>query len=361
MVNFSEDFLILPKLEEIETPSVLRRLSQITFSLGNLNGARKSIPNPDILLSSLYLMEAKASSEIENIVTTHDDIYKGQLEMTTDPAAKEVRAYSTAMRHGMDLLRQNNLLSINNILQIQEIVEENNAGFRKIPSVNLKNQKTGEIVYSPPSPDRIIALIAEVERLINDDSYYPAHPLIKMAIIHYQFETIHPFYDGNGRTGRIINILYLVKQGLLEAPILYLSRYINRHREDYYRLLQDVHLHRNWKEWIEFMLKGIEGVAEEAITTVNRLHRLLAEVKKDIRDRHKLKFYRQDLLNHIFSEPYTKARRLEKALGVSYLTASRYLDALAKSGVLEKHKHGRENYYVNHKMIKLLWEESADA
>ncbi len=197
-----------------------------------------------------------------------------------------------------------------------------------------------------------MARMGELERFINETALSPADPLIKMALIHHQFERIHPFYDGNGRTGRIINVLYLVQQGLLEIPVLYLSRQIVRTKADYYRLLQAVRDGDAWEEWVEYVLLAVEVTAREGIASIGAIRQLLLDVKHRIRERHR--FYTQDLINSLFSHPYTRIQFIERDLRVSRLTATRYLDALAEDGMLLKGKVGRSNYYINQPLLGVL-------
>ena len=199
--------------------------------------------------------------------------------------------------------------------------------------------------YTPPDPTEIVALMTDLERFINDDSLYAADPLVKMALIHHQFESIHPFSDGNWRTGRILCVLYLVKQGLLDIPVLYLSRRIVRTKTEYYRLLQTVREHDTWEDWVCYMLDAVEGTARQGIATVHAIRDALLRVKHRIRSTHK--FYSQDLINNLFLHPYTKIEFLKNDLGVTRLTATRYLDALVAGGIFEKRRIGRSNYYIN--------------
>jgi Fic family protein len=342
----------------IETPTVLRKVATASRRLAELKGVVASVPNPTILINSLVLQEAKDSSAIENIVTTHDDLYRESLfpEYDTPIAAKEVRHYVQALKTGFDLVKQQGILTNNHIVQIQQELEKNNAGFRKLPGTALKNS-LGETVYTPPQdPEMIIRLMTDLERFINDEEIFAeVDPLVKMAIIHYQFESIHPFYDGNGRTGRIINVLYLVQRGLLDIPILYLSRYIVRTKSDYYYLLQNVRDSKKWEEWILYMLNGIEETAKETIQTVQSIQSALIDYKRRIRSDYK--FYSQDLINSLFMHPYTKIEFIERDLSVSRVTAMRYLDSLCEGGFLSKHKMGRSNYYVNDALYSILTSE----
>jgi hypothetical protein len=234
----------------------------------------------------------------------------------------------------------------------------NDAGFRKVPGTALKDFG-GNVVYTPPSPDEIEPLMRDLERFVNDPGSFAANPLIKMALIHHRFETIHPFYDGNGRTGRIINVMYLVNQGLLDIPVLYMSRHIVRTKSDYYRLLQDVRERDAWEEWVVYMLTAVEETASDGLNTVLSIRGALFDYKHRIRASYK--FYSQDLINNLFSHPYTKIQFIERDLGVSRLTSTRYLDALAHGGFLQKHKIGRSNYYINLPLYEILTGESMTA
>ncbi|MCU7839411.1 MAG: Fic family protein [Candidatus Thiodiazotropha sp. (ex Troendleina suluensis)] len=342
----------LPPKTVLESPNVLRALVKAHRYLAELKGMARTIPNEEILISTLSLQEAQSSSAIENIITTHDALYKHELQTSmTDPVTKEVAHYANALRLGYKMVKQQNALTLNSILEIQSCLEGNHAGFRKTPGTVLKNEQTGQIVFEPPSPEKIPNHMSDLERFINTTQ--EIDPLVSMALIHHQFETIHPFYDGNGRTGRIINILYLVLSDLLDTPILYLSRYINQTKSTYYAELQNARDNSDWEAWILYMLHGISLTAKHTTALIESIHNLLLEQKQYIRERHK--FYSQDLINNIFHHPYTKVAFLENDLKVSRATATRYLDALAKDGVLKKHKLGRENYYINFRLIDLLF------
>jgi len=231
---------VLPPNAELETTKVLKQLVKAHKGLAELKGTAKTIPNETILIDTLTLQEAKDSSEIENIVTTHDDLYKENILIESKSnAAKEVCNYARGLRLGFQTVRKEKLLLNKHILTIQKELLENNAGFRTQAGTKLVDG-FGKVVYTPPQhPNEILDLMVNLEKYINDDSVSQVDNLIKMAVIHYQFESIHPFYDGNGRTGRIINILYLVQKGLLDIPILYLSRYITQNKANYYKVLQD--------------------------------------------------------------------------------------------------------------------------
>jgi Fic family protein len=330
--------------------------------LAELKGVTAIIPNQNILINTLSLQEAKDSSEIENIITTHDELYKSDefARNFASQAAKEVYSYSTALKNGYEKVKQTGLLTNNLILEIQETLEENKAGYRKLSGTALKNDRTGETVYMPPqNPDEIISLMSNLEQFINNDELSQLDPLIKMAVIHHQFETIHPFYDGNGRTGRIINILYLVKQGLLTSPVLYLSRYINHNRADYYRLLQAVRDSGAWEEWVIFMLDGIEHTSYRTIILIKEIKFLMQKHKDKIRSELP-KIYSQDLINIIFCHPYTKIDFVVKELSVSRPTATKYLEELVKIGLMLKIKIAKDSYYINIRLFDLLKNANKD-
>lgn len=351
----SENLKKLPIQQDIETKKVLKKLASTHRALAELKGIVSSIPNENILINTLGLQEAKDSSAIENIITTHDDIFKAELNLAGFKSlnAKEVQNYISALKKGFDFIKKNKILTNNDIIAIQSELEKNNAGFRKVPGTALKNAITGEIVYTPPQDYNTIRdLMTNLEQYINDPTMSEFDNLVKMAIIHYQFESIHPFYDGNGRTGRIINVLYLVMNDLLNLPVLYLSRYIIEHKVDYYRLLQEVRETDNWENWILYMLDSVEQISKETIVLIGKIKDLIFEYKNLLRNNYK--FYSQDLLNNLFKHPYTKIEFIENDLGVSRITASKYLNLLAKDKVLRKEKLGTGNYYVNEKLIKIL-------
>ncbi|MDP3653132.1 MAG: Fic family protein [Rhodoferax sp.] len=330
-----------------ESPAILKKLASSSRKLAELKGIAASIPNQGILINTLALQEAKDSSEIENIVTTHDELFKDDVspEAFANPAAKEVLRYRQALRVGFERVRTSGLLTANHIIEIQGELERNNAGFRKLPGTALKDG-TGRTVYTPPQdPAEIVALMRDLERFMNDDALFAVDPLIKMALVHHQFESIHPFYDGNGRTGRIVNVLYLVKERLLDIPVLYLSSHIVRTKADYYRLLQTVREDDTWEAWVLYLLDAVEQTAGQTITTIHGIKAALFDYKHRIRDSYK--FYSQDLINNLFTHPYTKIEFVQRDLQVSRITATKYLDALADGGFVEKQKLGRGNYYVN--------------
>jgi Fic family protein len=346
----------LPLAEDVETKAVLRQAAKAHRRLAELKGVALTIPNEQILISTLTLQEAKDSSAIENIITTHDEIFKAELyiENLRSPAAKEVQSYANALRKGFGLVRKNKILTNSFILQIQEELEQNKAGFRKLPGTALKNQQTGETVYMPPQdPEDILGFMQNLEAFINDDDLSDIDPLIKLAIIHHQFESIHPFYDGNGRTGRIINILYLVTKDLLDLPVLYLSRYVIENKGEYYRLLQTVRDKNEWEDWLLFMLRGVEQTALQTISLIENIKILMMDYKKRIRSQFP-KIYSQELLNSLFSHPYTKIEFVEESLRITRKTASSYLRELVEADYLELVKIGRSNFYLNKPLYELF-------
>ena len=351
----------LPLPYDLETKAVLKQLNKANKMLAELKGLATTIPNEQILISSLTLQEAKESSEVENIVTTQDDLYRASISINQElqsAATKEVLNYREALQHGFNLVRKRQLLTNNVIKEIQERLEYNRAGFRTVPGTALK-RNDGTIVYTPPQDANEIAeYMKNLERFINDDYMCDFDPLVKMAIIHHQFESIHPFYDGNGRTGRIINVLYIVQNRLLDLPILYLSRYITRNKAEYYRLIQAIRDKNSdnaseWEEWILFMLRAIEETAFDTINLVKGIGKLMTDYKNILRPLFG-KYYKHELLNNLFFHPYTKLEYFQRDMSISRQTASKYLDKIVSTGLLEKIKLGRENYYVNKGLMALF-------
>ena len=354
----------LPLPYDLETKEVLRQLNRSNRKLAELKGVAQTIPNERILISSLTLQEAKDSSEVENIVTTQDDLYRAGLDPShqfINAATKEVLFYREAINEGFRMVRNKDILTLNDIKHVQEILEQNSAGFRTTPGTQLMRENDGAVIYTPPQDGMaIVQYMSNLEQFINDDQLSQLDPLIKMAIIHHQFESIHPFYDGNGRTGRIINILYLVITGLLDLPILYLSRYITHNKGEYYRLIQAIRDKNTdnaaeWEAWILFMLKGVEITAEDTISLVKNIGHLMAEYKNVIRPDFGSK-YNHELLNGLFYHPYTKIDHVVANMQVSRQTASKYLDRIVALGLLQKEKMGKENYYINTRLMNLFIE-----
>lgn len=356
------DIPTLPLAYDLETKAVLRQLNQANRRLAELKGVALTIPNENILVSTLTLQEAKDSSEVENIVTTQDDLYRAAAtslsNFAVNAATKEVLNYREALAHGFYLVKKKGVLTSSIIKEIQKILEHNSAGFRSVPGTSLK-RADGIVVYTPPQDKQsILDLMDNLERFINDDTVSDLDPLIKLAIIHHQFESIHPFYDGNGRTGRIICVLYLVLTGRLDLPILYLSRYITHNKGEYYRLIQAIRdkeedNFNEWEAWILFILKGIEETAIETTRLVKGISGLMAKFKTVLRTKFG-KQYRHELLNNMFFHPYTKVEFLEKELNVSRPTATRYLNGLVETGLVDKVKIGRTHYYMNLPLMELF-------
>ncbi len=345
------------KSVDLKTEKILEQLTLASRALAELKGYANTIPNMHILINAVTINEAKDSSEIENIVTTHDDIYKVLTESGyKEENAKEVVDYRNAIWTGYEQIKKDEYINTNTIVKIQSIIEHNNAGIRKLPGTELKNSISGETIYIPPQSEAEIRnYLKNLEDFIND-SEDDIDPLIKVCLIHYQFESIHPFYDGNGRTGRILNILYLVLNKLIDSPILYLSKYINKTKQEYYKLFNEVRLNNNFENWIIYILKGIEITSKETIRLIQKIQNEIKNYKEEFRN-NLPKIYSKELLESLFYEVYTKISYVEKACNVTRITATSYLNQLEKIGLLEKKKVGREKIYKNIRLIKLLSEE----
>ncbi len=346
----------LPPPADFDSAAILRALANAHRHLAEMKGRAFAVPNPGVLIDTLSLQEAQASSEIENIVTTQDELFQATLfSVPQDTAAKEVARYSEALRHGFVAMREKDLLLTNNLLiELYRTIILRSDGFRVIAGTALFNETSGEVVYVPPQDaGEIVRHMTDLERFINDDQASDLDPLIKMAIIHHQFESIHPFSDGNGRVGRILNVLYLVRSGLLDLPILYLSRAITRSKSEYYRLLQDVREQNAWEDWVLYILRAVAETAQETLHLINGIGNQMLEMKHDMR---KIlpKIYSQDLINNLFRHPYTKIDYVQRDLQVTRQTAARYLGQLAEKGFIDKRRLGRDNYYINRKLVDLL-------
>ncbi|MBN2695888.1 Fic family protein [bacterium] len=334
----------------------IKKLVNAHKAVATLNGVSKIIPNEMILINTLVLRESKESSEIENIITTYDEVYHSLIDETiiANQATKEVQNYQNALLEGYRVIKDDQLFLLKHIIRIQEILEQNSAGIRRQAGTVLKNPQTGEIKHTPPQNyNDILRLLSNLERYINDDSMDDLDPLIKMALIHYQFETIHPFYDGNGRTGRIINTLYLVYKGLLDLPILYLSRYIIKNKTKYYQLFGEIQEKKNWNEWIFYILDGIEETSKESIEMIKSIDFLMKSVGLKI-ESELPKIYSKDLLEILFYYPYTKIEFLVEKLKITRKTASKYLKEIESIGVLETLKLGKTKFFVNTKLFNIL-------
>ncbi len=343
-----------PLREQVETIEILRQTNKATAALAELKGIAKTIPNQAILINAIVLQEAKDSSEIENIITTQDELYQALTVKNSfvAPATKEVVNYRKAIFHGFELIKQQGFLKVNDIVSIQQKLIDNTAGIRNMPGTVLKNDKTGEIVYTPPQDkDTILDLLSNF--IIHFNQQHDLSPLINLAILHYQFESIHPFYDGNGRTGRILNILYLILNNLIDVPILYLSSYIIDNKPEYYMLLNQTNKTGKWNEWIMFMLKAIEYTSKNTITRITNIKKLLDQTIIQVQEAAP-KIYRKELVELLFEQPYSKIEFVVNKLGVERKAASRYLKVLESIGIVKSKKIGREVIYINTKLIHVL-------
>lgn len=339
------DLPLLPPAVELESKAVLKQAIASNRVLANLRGLAAQIPNQGVLISSIVLQEARLSSEIENIVTTDDALYRADADADgkADPHTKEVLRYREALNYGFRALKERPL-STNLFVDIVRIIKQSQLDVRAIPGVVLKNE-AGQVVYTPPAGDSVIRdKLANLERFIHADD--GIDPLIKMAVMHYQFEAIHPFPDGNGRTGRILNLLYLVDKGLLDIPVLFLSRYIMANKADYYAGLRGVTEQQNWENWLLYMLRAVESTAQQTFDQVSRIRAVMEAVREKVQ-REAPGVYSKDLIEVIFRQPYTKIQFVVDAGIAKRQTASTYLQTLASLGVLRESKQGRGKYYVN--------------
>ena len=347
------DLPLLPPGVQLETVPVLKQAIAASRELAELKGAGNLIPNQKILLTGIVLQEARLSSEIENIVTTNDELYQASADdlFSASGHTKEVLRYQQALWECFETLLERPL-GTNLFIELVEIIKGQQMGIRCLPGTRLTGND-GNIVYTPPEGEvRLRELLANLERFIHDEND-GLDPLVRLAVMHYQFEAIHPFADGNGRTGRIINILYLVDKGLLELPVLYLSRYIIRNKPAYYDGLRRVTEEQAWEDWILFMLRGIEEMARETRAMIRQIYDLMAEMGEVARV-HAGKAYSKDLIELIFEQPYCKIRFLEERGLAKRQTASSYLKAFASAGLLRAVKAGREVYYINDQLLRLL-------
>jgi Fic family protein len=343
------------KLINLESKEIMKETIKAHRFLAELKGYSDIIPNKNILISALTLNEAKYSSEIENIITTHDELFKAlSSKKEAKDMPKEVINYHKAIWHSYQLIKENGILTTNMIVEIQQIVKQNNAGIRKQMGTVLKNDKTGEVIYTPPGNEEIIrSLMKDLEDYMNKES--DVDPLIKMAVAHYQFEAIHPFYDGNGRTGRIINVLYLVMKDLLDSPILYLSKYILENRSKYYKNLQSVTEENDWESWIIYILKGIQNTSKDSIKLLTRINDLINKTTEII-EAHPKNLYSKKLIDLIFKKVYTKISDVEEHLDVTRKTASKHLNILVDVNILKVEKVGRSKIFINYKLKDILCE-----
>ncbi len=343
-----------PSKNKVETLRILRQLSFTTNAIGELKGVAKIIPNQTILINAVVLQEAKDSSEIENIITTSDELYKALITTgKRHSQVKEVINYRKAIFTGFDIVKKQGFLRVSDIETIQKTIVENNAGIRSLPGTVLKNDRTGEVVFTPPQEkSEILDLLGNFLDYFNINKM-ELHPLINLAILHHQFESIHPFYDGNGRTGRILNILYLIMNDILDIPILYLSSYINHNKSDYYRLLNYVNNSDKWEEYILYILKAIEETSIKIVEKINNIKELLEKSIVKAKEEAS-KIYKKELIELLFEQPYSKIDFVVKSLNVERKAASRYLRKLEEIGLLHSIKIGREVIYINENLIEIL-------
>ncbi len=352
------DLYAFPPSQVAQSEALTAQLVMAHRRLAELKGVTPLLPNQDILLNTLSLQEAKDSSALENIITSHDELFKQGLDLPqfNSAAAKEVSRYSEALRLGYERVKEDGNLSLEDLVAIQQVlmIGEPGPGIRSKPGTRVVNRATGEVVHDPPQDhDQIVELLERLLDFFNQPSEQGLDPLIRMALAHYQFEKIHPFYDGNGRTGRILNLLYLVQHGLLDLPTLYLSRYILREKSTYLALLRADPNDDNWESWLHFMLKGVELTATETIDTIHKLRDLMADYQERIKNELPVAS-KLELLNTLFKHPYTKIDFVIRDVGVSRPTAAGYLEALTEAGFLEKKKIWRSSYYINTPLLKLL-------
>ena len=346
------DLPLLPPKAELETKTVLKRCVSARAALAELKKAAELFPNQGMLVNTMPVLEARASSEIENIVTTTDRLFRHlDAARGADPATKEALRYRLALMDGFRSLSERPLTT-RTAERVCSQIRGVGMSVRRVPGTALINDATGEIIYSPPAGESTIRdLLANWERFLHQE--VSLDPLVRMAVAHYQFEAIHPFSDGNGRTGRVLNSLFLIQEQLLTAPILYLSRFIIARKADYYRLLLDVTRHDAWEPWVTFILDGVEETATWTTAKIGAI-RSLADTTIDYVRRKEPKIYSRELVDVIFEQPYCRIANLEAAGIAKRQTASKYLKTLADRGVLEERAAGREKLFIHPKLMQLL-------
>jgi Fic family protein len=349
------DLPLLPPSKNIETKAILKKAISAGRALAELKGLGETIPNQAILVNSIILQEAKASSEVENIITTHDALFRAFTAKTSqiDPATKEVLRYREALWVGFNALQERPLLTTNLFIRIVQTIRGNQAGIRNTPGTKILNAATGEVVFTPPEGQALIReKLKNLEEYIHEED--GVDPLIKLALIHHQFEAIHPFTDGNGRTGRILNILYLLFKGLLDLPVLYLSKYIIEQKSDYYRHLRSVTDDGEWEPWIRYILEAVEQTSLHTRDKIIAIRGLMDETLQYVKEKLPSRVYSKDLIEIIFRQPYTKGQFLVDAGIAERKTAANYLKEIEKTGILKAQKLGKENLYLNVKLFELL-------
>jgi Fic family protein len=345
----------LPPAQDVETRDVLRQCASARAALGELKQASELIPNPAMLVNTIPVLEAKDSSEIENIVTTADKLFQhAQIsERHADPATKEALNYRTALYEGF-LSLERRPLSTSTAVAVCSTIKATAMEIRRVPGTKVVNRTTGEVIYTPPEgAERIREKLADWERFLHDDS--PLDPVIRMAVAHYQFEAIHPFTDGNGRTGRVINILYLVERDLLTLPILYLSRYVIRNRSRYYQLLRGVTAGNAWEPWLLYILEAVETTATWTRAKISEIRELMGETIEIVRGQEG-KIYSRELVEVLFTQPYCRIENVVDAGIAKRQTASEYLKKLCEIGVLKERVVGRDKLFINIRLARMLTE-----
>ena len=356
------DLPLLPPKAELETTEVLKKVVTARASLAELRGIANTIPNQSILVNFLTLQEARSSSEIENIVTTNDKLFEAfSLDSeNVDSSTKEVLRYREALWEGHQTLRERHFLTTNLFVRVCNIIKQNQAGIRKAPGITIANKATGERIYTPPEGEEVILKkLKNLEDYIHDEND-GIDPLIKLAVIHYQFEAIHPFPDGNGRTGRIINVLYLVLRQLLDLPILYLSQYIIGNKDEYYKCIRQVTENNEWHNWLMYMLDGIEQTAISTKNKINEINDLFVKTVAYAKYKLPPHMYSKDLIELIFKQPYCKVKFLVENDIAQRQQASKYLKVLSENGILKEKNVGREKLYLNIKLFELLSNSDED-
>ncbi len=347
------DLPLLPPKADIETKEILRKTISAGRALAQLNGTLLNLPNPTLFLDTIYLQEAKASSEVENIITTNDELYKSLVadRKVENSATKEVLSYKEALWLGLEQLKKKPFITTNLCISIVQCIKQNTAPIRVTPGTTLSNTK-GEVIYTPPSGEKVIReKLADLEKFVNEDE--TIDPLIKMALMHYQFEAIHPFSDGNGRTGRILLLLYLKLSGLLDTPAIYLSEYIIKNKADYYKSLRSVTENNDWENYILYMLDMIEETSKKGLERLNKITTTMAKTAEEIKVKLP-KVYSKDLVEILFRLPYTKRQHLiDENIG-NPKTVGNYLQTLEENGFLKSVKVGKEKLYLNERLLKIL-------
>lgn len=349
------DLPLLPPKAELETRAVLKQVTASSRALADLRGLARMIPNQGILINGIVLQEARMSSEIENIVTTSDELYRAAADVdgSADPSTKEVLRYREALWHGYQAIKERPLTT-NLFIEIARIIKKMDLDVRKVPGTKLANPKSGEVIYTPPEGEAVIRdKLANLENFLYPEPDDGLDPLIRLAVMHYQFEAIHPFPDGNGRTGRIMNILLLVERQLLDIPVLYLSRYILENRASYYEGLRRVTEEGAWEDWVLYILKAIEETARETQARVQQIIDLMEAVRAEVQAKAP-RIYSKDLIEIVFHHPYCKIKFVEEAGKTTRQTASSYLKTLSELGILRPHKIGRDAYFINDKLLRVL-------